>query len=122
MEFIHHISDKKLEMELRKIVNVLSVALAEIAGGYGHIGTMHLEELIELVNDYNLKAGTFSGFVLPGETLLGAKAHVIRTICRRAERAYAKVYEKYKTSEIIFEYLNKLSSLFFAVARIFDEK
>ena len=122
MEFTHHVEDKKLEMELRKIVNILSVMLAEIAGGYGHVGEMHLNELVELVNEYNEKAGAFKGFVLPGETPLGAKAHVVRTVCRRAERAYARVYEKYKTSEIIFEYLNKLSSLFFAIARIYDEK
>ena len=121
MEFIHYFDDAKLENELRKIVKLLSVMLAEIAGGYGHIGEMHLSELIEVVNEYNEKAGAFKGFVLQGETLLGAKAHVVRTVCRRAERAYARVYEKYKTSEIIFEYLNKLSSLFFAIARIYDE-
>lgn len=122
MEFSHHVEDKKLEMELRKIVNILSVMLAEVAGGYGHVGEMHLNELIELVNEYNEKAGPFKGFVLPGETHMGAKAHIVRTVCRRAERAYARVYEKYSTSEIIFEYLNKLSSLFFAIARIYDEK
>lgn len=122
MEFSHHVEDKKLQMELRKIVNILSVMLAEVAGGLGHVGEMHLNELIELVNEYNEKAGPFKGFVLPGETHMGAKAHIVRTVTRRAERAYAGVYEKYSGSEIIFEYLNKLSSLFFAIARIYDEK
>ena len=122
MEFSHHVEDKKLQMELRKIVNILSVMLAEVAGGLGHVGEMHLNELIELVNEYSEKAGPFKGFVLPGETHMGAKAHIVRTVTRRAERAYARVYEKYSGSEIIFEYLNKLSSLFFAIARIYDEK
>ena len=53
---------------------------------------------------------------------MGAKAHVLRTVTRRIERAYASVYEKFGGSEIIFEYLNKLSSLFFALARVYDEK
>ena len=122
MEFTHHVEDKKLEMELRKIVNILSVMLAEVAGGYGHVGEMHLNELVEVVNEYNQKAGAIKGFVLPGETHMGAKAHIVRTIVRRAERAYARVYEKYGGSEIIFEYLNKLSTLFFAIARIYDEQ
>ncbi len=121
MEFIHYADDKILEMQLKKIVNVLSVASGEIAGGYGHVGELHLNELNELLNEYNEKVGPFKGFILPGETLKGAKVHILRTICRRVERAYAKVYEKYQTSLIIFEYLNKLSSLFFALARTYDE-
>ena len=122
MEYTHHEEDKRLCQELRKIVNVLSTALAETAGGMGHVGELHLKELIELVDKYNTEAGAFTCFVLPGETLMGARLHVLRTICRRVERSYAKVYEKYGGSEIIFEYLNKLSSLFFALARIYDEK
>ena len=122
MEFTHYQEDKKLNLELRKIVNILSIALAEPAGGIGKVGELHLKELIELVNEYNEKAGAFCGFVLPGETLMGAKAHVLRTVTRRVERSYAKVYEKFGGSDIIFEYLNKLSSLFFAIARVYDEK
>lgn len=122
MDFVHVIDDKKLEMELRKIVQILSVMLAETAGGFGHVGEMHLSELLEVVAFYNEKAGPFKGFVVPGETPIGAKAHIVRTVCRRAERSYAKLYEKYGGSDIIFEYLNKLSTLFYAIARTYDEK
>ena len=122
MEFTHYTEDDKLNMQLRKIVNILSIALAQTAGGLGKVGELHLNELVELVDEYNKKAGPFCGFVLPGETLMGAKAHVLRTVTRRVERAYASVYEKFGGSEIIFEYLNKLSSLFFALARVYDEK
>ncbi len=51
----------------------------------------------------------------------GAKAHVVRTIVRRAERAYANVYKNYGGSNFIFEYLNKLSTLFFLIALFYDE-
>ena len=122
MEFTHYIDDEKLKMELRKIVKVLSICLAETAGGMGKVGELYLVELLELVKEYEEKTGAFRGFVLPGETLLGAKAHILRTITRRAERAYAKVYEIYGGSEIIFQYLNRLSTFFFALARTFDEK
>ena len=121
MDFSHLVEDKRLVMELRKIVNLLSVMLAEVAGGFGHLGEMHLNELCELVNEYNEKAGPFSCFVIPGETPMGAKAHIVRTVTRRAERAYARLFEAEGGSEIIFEYLNKLSSLFYAIARTYDE-
>ena len=58
--------------------------------------------------------------MLLGETPIGAKAHIVRTVARRAERAYARLYEKQGGSELIFEYLNKLSSLFFAIGKMYD--
>ena len=122
MEFTHHIEDTTLINNLRKIVNLLSVMMGEVAGGFGHIGELHVNELIELINKYQEKTGGFTGFTLPGETLLGAKAHVLRTVTRRVERAYAKVYEKYGGSNYIFEYLNKLSTFFFVVAKTYDCK
>ncbi len=122
MELTHYVQDVKLEMELRKIVSLLSTMMAEVAGGYGHIGEKHLDELMEIVDKYNEIAGPFNSFVLPGTTLMGARVHIVRTITRRAERAYAAVYEKYGGSKYIFEYLNKMSTLFYAIARIYDEQ
>ena len=42
-----------------------------------------------------------------------SRIHITRCIARKVELAYAKVYSEYKTSEIIFEYLNKLSLLLY---------
>lgn len=120
MEFTHYIKDQALINNLRKTVNLLSVMMGEVAGGYGHIGELHVNELTELANEYQEKTGGFTSFCLPGETLLGAKAHVLRTVTRRVERSYARVYEKYGGSNYIFEYLNKLSTFFFAIAKIYD--
>lgn len=122
MELTHHVNDIHMEMELRKIVTLLSTMMAEVAGGYGHIGEKHLEELLEVIKKYEEEAGPFTSFVLPGTTPMGAKVHIVRTVTRRAELAYARLYEKYGGSEYIFEYLNKLSTLFYAIARIYDEK
>lgn len=122
MELTHYVEDIHMEMELRKIVSLLSTMMAEVAGGYGHIGEKHLEELLEVIKKYEEIAGPFNGFILPGTTLMGARMHIVRTVTRRAELAYARLYEKYGGSEYIFEYLNKMSTLFYAIARIYDEK
>ncbi len=122
MEFYHDIKEQSLKEKLKGIVIVLSKAMAEIAGVGVRVEEIHLTELVHAVDEYNQKAGSFNGFVVPGVTYIGAKAHVVRTVIRRAERAYAKVYENSGGSKIIFEYLNKLSSLFFAVAKFYDEK
>ena len=122
MQLTHYTEDKLMEMELRKLVTMLSTIMAEVAGGLVHIGEKHLEELLEVVKKYEAVAGPFTAFVLPGTTLMGSRLHIVRTVTRRAELAYARLYEKYGGSEIIFEYLNKMSTLFYALARIYDEQ
>ena len=57
-------------------------------------------------------------FVLPGDTEIGAHLDVARTIVRRAERAVVKLlHEDLLQNREIIRYLNRLSSLLFALAR-----
>jgi cob(I)alamin adenosyltransferase len=63
------------------------------------------------------QTGAFVDFVLPGDTLGGAQAHLARTVVRRAERAVAKLNDEAALSNIyILRYLNRLSSLLFVLA------
>ena len=121
MEFTHYTQSDEINAQVVEIVKILSQIMAEVAGGKNKLSTDSLFSLQDLCCYYGEKAGGFKQIVLPGVTLRGAKAHVVRTIARRCERAYAKVYEKYGGSELIFEYLNKLSTLFYNIARIYDE-
>jgi cob(I)alamin adenosyltransferase len=57
-------------------------------------------------------------FVLPGDTLVSAWLDVARAVIRRAERCAAQlVHEGYLDNAEILRYLNRLSSLLFALAR-----
>lgn len=57
-------------------------------------------------------------FVLPGNTLVSGYLDVARTVVRRAERQVARLlHEDYIENEEILRYLNRLSSLLFALAR-----
>ena len=122
MEFTHYTKDEGLNERLVQIVKTLSQILAEVAGSRNKVTEESLSALLALCAEYGEKAGVFKSFVLPGKTLQGAKAHILRTVTRRCERAYAQVYEEYGGSELIFEYLNKLSTLFYHIARIYDEQ
>lgn len=55
-------------------------------------------------------------FVLPGETRLEASLHVARTVCRRAERRVVALRDP--SLEAGARYLNRLSDLLFALARL----
>ena len=60
-------------------------------------------------------------FVLPGETVAGATLDVARTVARRAERqAVALAHTEQVTNPRILQYLNRLSSLLFILARFED--
>lgn len=66
--------------------------------------------------------GGFTDFVLPGDTLSGAQAHLARTIIRRAERHVSRLHsENALANEMILRYLNRLSSLLFVLA-LFEDR
>ena len=56
-------------------------------------------------------------FVLPGGTELNAALHQCRAVCRRAERTSLTLAESETVTAELLIYLNRLSDLFFAMAR-----
>ncbi|MFA6702224.1 MAG: cob(I)yrinic acid a,c-diamide adenosyltransferase [Dysgonamonadaceae bacterium] len=56
-------------------------------------------------------------FILPGGSEVGARAHICRTICRRAERNVYRVADEYPVDQSVLSYLNRLSDYFFVLAR-----
>lgn len=57
-------------------------------------------------------------FIIPGGTRTAGFIHVVRAVCRRAER---KVVEA-GTNELIIKYLNRLSDFLFVLARLENKK
>lgn len=56
-------------------------------------------------------------FVLPGGNESAARAHICRTICRRAERNVYRVLEHFPVDDNVLIFLNRLSDYFFVLAR-----
>ncbi len=69
------------------------------------------EELPELKN-----------FILPGGKASASAAHVCRTVCRRAERRTAVLYDHQETRPVVLQYLNRLSDYFFVLARYINHQ
>jgi cob(I)alamin adenosyltransferase len=57
-------------------------------------------------------------FVLPAGSELAARLHVARTVCRRGERAVARLALDGGTEAEMLAYLNRLGDLLFAWARL----
>ena len=56
-------------------------------------------------------------FVLPGGSEAAARAHICRSVCRRAERCIYRVMDEYPVDEQILKFVNRLSDYFFLLAR-----
>lgn len=61
-----------------------------------------------------------NAFVLPGGCMLAAKAHVARTVCRRAERVILALSEEEYVDPLLLCYVNRLSDYLFILARYFN--
>ena len=68
-------------------------------------------------DEVNATLAPLDSFVLPGGTAAAAHMHVARTVCRRAERATVMLSDHEEIGEHVIAYLNRLSDLFFLLAR-----
>lgn len=61
-------------------------------------------------------------FILPGGSQLGAYIHLARSVCRRVERQTVALRQKNNIDSGIIQYLNRLSDLFFVLARFINKQ
>ncbi|HLE47853.1 MAG TPA: cob(I)yrinic acid a,c-diamide adenosyltransferase [Candidatus Thermoplasmatota archaeon] len=80
------------------------------------LGAPHVEGLEKDTDRFFAEVGNPEGFVLPGETEAGARLHVARTVCRRAERLAVDLAARGPLNPEAIRYLNRLSSLLYALA------
>ena len=56
-------------------------------------------------------------FVLPGGHVCVSHCHVVRTICRRAERTIIRLNDQTDVDSLVLRYINRLSDYFFMLSR-----
>jgi cob(I)alamin adenosyltransferase len=61
-------------------------------------------------------------FVLPGGSEAASRAHICRSVARRAERCIYHVEEQYPVEKNILKFVNRLSDYFFVLARTESHK
>jgi cob(I)alamin adenosyltransferase len=66
---------------------------------------------------FNAELPELKSFVLPGGGEVASRLHVARTVCRRAERRALTASRAHEVSPLAHVYLNRLSDLFFILAR-----
>ncbi|GMR25757.1 MAG: cob(I)yrinic acid a,c-diamide adenosyltransferase [Ignavibacteria bacterium] len=74
-------------------------------------------DIEKAIDHYESKLDELKNFILPGGSKGAALLHICRTITRRAEREVVVLNKTVKIGDNIIIFLNRLSDLFFVLAR-----
>lgn len=111
------IEDKDI---INRIQNNLFIIQAQVAGAKKQINEEEIKNLEEIVNNIEKKLPEIKTFLVSGANEISANFDFARTLVRRAERRVVAVSEEKMTKidSRTLVYLNRLSSLLYALARL----
>jgi len=104
--------------------NCLFSIQAEIAGADKRVGETKVKEMEEWIDVAEKEMPPIKTFFISGGTELAAMFDVSRTLARKAERRVIAGMEagEFKPDSATLAFLNRLSSLFYALARLMNHK
>jgi cob(I)alamin adenosyltransferase len=123
--------DSEIQAELSAIQSDLFAVGAQLADP-GHdsraskektrIDQARIEAFERRIDRAEEETGPVRQFILPGGAPAAAALHLARTVCRRAERRVVSLAGKETVSPLVVSYLNRLSDLLFALARLANRR
>ncbi len=113
-------AESRIKNALRDAQETLFIIQAEVAGADKRVGESAVKNIENIVNDIEKEIPKLKGFSVAGGTELSALLDVARTLARRAERRIIAVKEMHlrELTPETLAYMNRLSSLLFALARL----
>lgn len=89
---------------------------------FGSHLTKRVVEFEKFIDKLTEKLPQLRSFILPGGSQTGATLHVARSMSRRAERRIVALSRKERVNNEILIYMNRLSDLFFTMARFLNKQ
>jgi cob(I)alamin adenosyltransferase len=110
--------------DLEEIQQNLFIVQAELAGADKKIDPEKVEKMSDQINEIEKELPPINSFLIAGGSEIAAMFDVARTIARRAERRTVAVVDEgtIKISDGTLAYLNRLSSMLYALARLSNHK
>lgn len=114
----------RIASALREAQETLFIIQAEIAGADKRVSAGAVSGIETIINDIEREIPPLKGFSIAGGTELSALLDVARAVSRRAERRVIAASEAQAcpASDETRAYLNRLSSLLFALARLVNHE
>lgn len=109
----------KSKEEIEKVQQNLFIIQAQVAGATKNISEESIKEIESRIDEIEKVIPAVKSFIISGTSEISAMFDFGRTLARRAERRVVEVYEEnlVSISKETLSYLNRLSSLLFALAR-----
>jgi len=109
--------DEEMDRILEDVQRTLFKVGASLAGSKMKISEGDIKNVERLIDRYDAKLEPLHGFILPTGIPLASSLHMCRSVCRRAERRVSLLLETTIAYTTELKYLNRLSDLFFVMAR-----
>jgi cob(I)alamin adenosyltransferase len=74
------------------------------------------------IDNFESELAPLSNFILPGGSVESSLLHICRTVVRRAETSAVALAKEQKINQEILTYLNRISDLFFVLARVTNKR
>jgi len=113
---------QELDNDVQNILTNIQHHLFNFGGelslpGYELIKQQHVIYIENQTDRLNKDLPPLKDFILPGGSPAASFTHQARSVCRRAERGLVMLQEKESVSEVMLQYLNRLSDFLFVLAR-----
>ena len=122
--------DAELDADLNYLQNALYDLGADLSTRTGstyeknvsRMDDADLSDIEGMIDRYMAAAPPIKWFIQPGGTLTAAQLQVARAVARRAERDVIRLMEVEEANHAAQVYLNRLSDLLFAMARVVNHR
>ena len=118
------ISGKTILQIIDAVQNDLFILQAEVAGAHKQMNKSKVVDMEKIIDEIESSLPPIKTFFISGGTELSTYLDISRTMARKAERAVIRAIEHkdLKISHEAMSYLNRLSSLLYALARYSNHK
>jgi len=120
--FIGLLASKVDNAALNDLISVIQHDLfnigAELSLSQPVITSKNIEYLEQQLDHYNADLPPLKEFILPGGGETASLCHVVRAVCRRAERSLVSLHKDVTLNSELLAYINRLSDLLFVLARV----
>ena len=108
---------KEIQLTMMSLMSLVATPSVRREGNPNRLSETLIEDIERLIDEVACECGDAEYFILPGGTTPAAFMHQARVAARRAERTLWALNEYDSVPDKILTYINRLSDLFFIMAR-----
>ncbi len=112
-----HVALRQIQNELFILGSILATAPGKRPGKMPSLSPEAVSRLEKQIDEMESHLSPLKNFILPGGSQSVSQAHIVRCVCRRAERLCVALASEEEVAPLVLPYLNRLSDFFFVYAR-----